>query len=319
MAKVFFLGCNSSQVPYLRAARNLGFTVIGTDMNPDAPGAKIADHFHNVGYTDIDGLKHVAEIEGWNSSKDHIFTAAAHFAYEGASKLAAALGISFIKPDAVDICLDKTKFYSLLKEYSVPVPPTSLYKADSPANIDINKIHFLKSDYGKTPNYCYRIVNGQIPNLPKEHDPFYRQHFLLQEEVKGTHYRVNLYAGNFSVFLKFSDTASVPIQVLGPGHAEVVNRLHKVVSALGIENMLAKFDLIANEDSWYVIDIGLDPPMRFKLLCEYLKIDFPSAYTRYYLLNDVSALPVWSDICNPVVIQGSPQQGFEFIKIGEVD
>jgi hypothetical protein len=317
MAKVFILGCNNNQIPYLRAVQKLGFKVIGTDMNPNAPGSELADRFYNVSYTDIDGLKHVAEIEGWDS-EDRIFTAAAHFAYEGASNLAAALGISFIRPDSVDTCLDKTKFYALLKKYNVPVPPTSLYNVVSPIELDIKKVYFLKSDYGKSPNYCYRIVNGQIPSLPKKHDPFYRQHFLIQEEVRGTHYRVNLYAGQASVFMKFSDTASVPIQVLGPGHAGVVNSLRKVVSALGFENMLTKFDLIVNEENWYVIDIGLDPPMRFKLLCEYLGIDFPSAYTRYYLLGDVSEMPVGSDICNPVVIQGSPQQGFEFIKIGGV-
>ena len=316
MPKVFFLGCNKDQIPYLQAAQKLGFKVVGTDMNPAAPGAKLADRFYNVSYTDIDGLKRVAEIEGLGG-EDRIFTAAAHFAYEGASNLAAALGIPFISPGAVDTCLDKTKFYDLLKEYNVPVPPTNLYNVASHADIDISKAYFLKSDYGKSPNYCYRIVNGQIPKLPKEHDPFYRQRFLIQEEINGAQYRVNLYAKQVAVFMKFSDISSVPMRVLGPGHAEVINRLRKVVSALGLENMLAKFDLIVNEEDWYVIDIGIDPPMRFKLFCEYLKIDFPSAYTRYYLLNDVSTFPVWSDICCPVVIQGTPQQGFEFMKIGE--
>lgn len=318
MAKVFFLGCNSDQIPYLRSAQNLGFAVIGTDMNANAPGAKLVDHFYNINYTDIDGLKHVAKIEGW-SSEDRIFTAAAHFAYEGASKLAAALNISFISPDAVDTCLDKTKFYALLKEYNVPVPPTDLYNVGSLAKLDPRKVYFLKSDYGKSPNYCYRIINGQLPSLPKEHDPFYRRHFLIQEEVRGTHYRVNLYAGQVSVFIKFSDTAAVPIQVLGLGHTEMVNRLRKVVSALGVENMLAKFDLIVNEENWYVIDIGLDPPMRFKLLCEYLGIDFPSAYTRYYLMGDLSEMPVWADICKSVIIQGSPQSGFNFIQMEEAE
>src|SRR3989338_1376165 len=309
MAKILFLGCNNDQLPYLRSAQDLGFTVIGTDMNANAPGAKLADRFYNISYTDIDGLKHAAEIEDW-SGEDRIFTAAAHFAYEGASKLAAALGIPFISPDAVDTCLDKVKFYSLLNECNVPVPPTKLYKAAGPAELDIGKVYFLKSDYGKSPNYCYRIANGQIPSLPKEYDPFYRRHFLIQEEVRGTHYRINLYAGQVSVFMKFSDTASLPIRVLGPGHDEVINRLRKVVFALGLENMLAKFDLIVNEEGWYVIDIGLDPPMRLNLLCEYIRFDLPAAYVRYYLLGDVSAMPVWDDICKSVVIQGSPQGGF---------
>lgn len=316
MAKVFFLGCNSDQIPYLRAAQDLGFTVIGTDMNANAPGAKLADRFYNVSYTDIDGLKRVAEIEGW-SNKDHIFTAAAHFAYEGASRLATTLDISFISSDAVDTCLDKTKFYSLLKKYNVPVPPTDLYTAASLAKLDPRKVYFLKSDYGKSPNYCYRILNGQIPSLPKEHNPFYRRHFLIQEEVRGTHYRVNVYAGQTSVFMKFSDTAAVPIRILGPGHAEVISRLRKVISALGLETMLTKFDLIINEASWYVIDIGLDPPMRFKLLCEYLNFNFPAAYIRYYLLGDASEMPVWHDICKPIVIQGSPRRGFNFIRVEE--
>ena len=182
MAKVFCLGCNSDQIPYLRSAKELGFTVIGTDMNANAPGTKLTDRFYNVSYTDFDGLKQVAEIEDW-SGEDRIFTAAAHFAYECAAKLAAALGVSFISPDAVDTCLDKTKFYALLKKHDVPVPPTNLYKAESFAELDISKAYFLKSDYGKSPNYCYRIVNGQIPSLPTKYDSFYRRSFLIQEEV----------------------------------------------------------------------------------------------------------------------------------------
>lgn len=314
MAKVFFLGCNNDQIPYLQAAQKLGFEVIGTDINPDAPGAKLADRFYNVGYTDVSGLRQVAEKEGW-CSKDRVFTAAAHFAYEGASHLAMSLGLPFIKPDAVDICLDKTKFYALLKKCGIPVPPTDVYGKTESFRLDTRKAYFLKSDYGKSPHYCYRIVNGQIPSLPKEYDPFYRRHFLIQEEIKGVHYRVNVYAGQVSVFMKFSDSASLPMNLLGPGHADVIDGLRTVLLSLGLANVIAKFDLIINEENWYVIDIGLDPPLRFNLLCEYLGIDFPSAYARYYLLGETSEMPLWSNICRPVVIQGSPRQGFEFREV----
>jgi len=88
--KVLFMGCNSDQVPYLKAIKALGYTVIGTDMNAKAPGAPLTDRFYKVGYTNLDGLKEVARSEQL-SSNDLIFTAAAHFAYEGASKLAAFL------------------------------------------------------------------------------------------------------------------------------------------------------------------------------------------------------------------------------------
>lgn len=318
MAKVFFLGCNYDQVPYLTAARKLGFTVIGTDRNPDAPGAKLSDRFYDIGYTDIYNLRKMAEIEGW-CDEDKIFTAAAHFAYEGAARLAEELNLTFLSPTSVDTCIDKVKFYAMLKENDVSVPPTVLYDTESSFTLDKRKVYFLKSDYGKSPNYCYRIVDGKIPPLPKEHDSFYRNVFLVQEEIKGVHFRLNLYAGQSFVFMKFSDTAAVPVSVLGPGHAVVIRKLQKVVSALGAENLLTKFDLIVNEDDCYVIDIGLDPPMRLTLLCEYLGIDFPYAYTRSYLLNDTSAMPLWEDICKPVVIKGTPQTGFEFIEVGEAE
>ena len=311
MPKVFFLGCNTDQIPYLRAAQNLGFTVVGTDMNPNAPGAALAERFHRVSYTDTDGLVQMAEAEGYRET-DHVFTAASHFAYQGAAHLAAALGIPFVIPDAVDICIDKTKFYSFLQERDVPVPPTCLFDTASPPMLDPRKVYFIKSDYGKSPRYCYRIADGQVPTLPQTYDQFYRRHFLLQEAVEGTHFRLNLYAGQAAVFLKFSDTASVPVRVLGPGHTEVIAKLNRIVSELRLEAFLTKFDLIVNEEGWYVIDIGLDPPLRLKLLCDYLGLDFPAAYVHYYLLGDTTSMPAWTDICLPVAIQGAPQLGFTF-------
>jgi hypothetical protein len=315
MPKVLFLGCNTDQLPYLRAAQAMGFTVIGTDMNANAPGAVLADRFYCVSYTDIDGLLQVAKVEGCGQ-EDRVFTAAAHFAYEGAAHLAAALDIPFIGSDVVDVCLNKTRFYALLRELDVHIPAVCLFDSDSAGVPDPDKIYFLKSDYGKSPHYCYRIVNGQIPPLPRAFDSFYRHNFLLQEEVEGTHFRLNLYAEQAALFLKFSDMVAVPMRVVGPSHAEVLNKLRGVVSALGIGKTLTKFDLIVNKEGWYVIDIGLDPPLRLKLLCEYLGFDFPAAYTRYYLLGDAAAIPAWVDICKPVIIQGSFQHGFTFTLIG---
>lgn len=309
MPKVLFLGCNTDQIPYLRAAKALGFEVIGTDMNSDAPGATLADRFFNVSYTDVEGLIRAAEAGGCGQG-DRIFTAAAHFAYEGAAHVASSLQIPFASPEAVDVCLDKTKFYALLGELEVKVPPARVFVPDNSIVPESGKTYYLKSDYGKSPRYCYRIVDGKVPPLPVTFDAFYRRHFLLQEEVEGTHYRVNVHSGQASVFLKLGDAASVPIPVLGPDHDGVIGKLSEVASALGLESYLTKFDLIFNEEGWYVIDIGLDSPLRLGLLCEYLGRDFPAAYTRYYLLGDAAAMPAWGDICRSVLIQGTPEEGY---------
>ena len=87
--------------------------------------------------------------------------------------------------------------------------------------------------------------------------------------------------------------------------------------SLALTDWLVKFDLIVTEQHWYVIDLGLDPPMRLRQLCEYLGIDFPMAYARFYLLGERAALPAWVDICRPLLIEGSPEKGFVFTDLGE--
>jgi len=68
------LGCNDAQIPYIRAAVDLGFEVVGTDYNVNAPGKACIDRFYPVSYLDSAGLKDVAAREKLTSA-DFIFTA----------------------------------------------------------------------------------------------------------------------------------------------------------------------------------------------------------------------------------------------------
>lgn len=314
--KVLFLGCNTDQLPYLLSIQKLGFFVVATDRNPEAPGVKLADKFYNVGYTDAKGLKQVAISEKF-TTEDKIFTTAYHFAYEAASEVAEYLGMPYISKQTVDICLNKFRFYEFLKDIDIPIPQTQLFDRLNFGKVDSTKIYYLKSDYGKSSRFCHRIVNGEIPPLPSTSDMFFRKVFLLQEEVRGVHYRLNFYSGQVSVFLKFKGLTAVGLPSLGLEHKTISEKLSKAIEALGLISYLVKFDLIINESGWYVIDIGLDPPFRLRLLCSYLGIDFEMAYTRHYLLNDWSALPAWSKICRPVLMLGTPQAGFTFTELGD--
>ncbi len=313
---MLFLGCNTDQVPYLLAARKLGFRLIATDRNQDAPGAGIADRFYQVSYTDIDELHRIARLEDFGP-QDKIFTASSQFAYEGAAFIAESLGLPYITRKTVDICLDKRKFYCFIKRFGVPFPKTRLFNNGSNGQADASKIYFLKSDYSKSKHFCYRILNGKVPLLPRKFDQYYRKAFLLQEEVVGLHYRINFYSDSVSVFLKFGDSAFVALPSLGLEHKLVAAKLFRVIGALGLKSYLVKFDLIINKDGWYVLDIGLDPPFRLRLLCNHLGIDFEMAYTRHYLLDKATtALPGWQKICKPVLISGEFKDGFTYTDFG---
>lgn len=315
MPKVLFLGCNKNQTPYLRAAKNLGFFVIGTDLNPHAPGAAIADRFYPVGYTDIEELIKVARTENFGPD-DRVFTAAAHFAHAAAASISEQMGIDYPSAQNVDICLDKIKFHALLLEHGIDVPPSQRIDPGKCLEVEQGKIYYLKSDYGKSPKYCYRITNGELPTLPEKYDSFYRAAFVLQDEIVGVHLRVNLYPGNTAVFLKIDDRCAFPIKNLGPGHAATVDRLRQVPDSLGLKDFIVKFDLIATSERWYVIDIGIDPPMRLRLLSEYMGIDFTTAYTKLYLTGEAEDLPRWDAICQPVLIESDPGSAARFIILG---
>jgi hypothetical protein len=307
MKKLLFLGCNHLQLDYLKAARALGFHVLATDRNSEAIGATEANEFHVAGYLDQDRLLEVAQKSGLQAG-DRIFTASAHFAYEGAARLAQTMSLLFPSPDVIDTCLDKKKFYELLETLNIPVPPTRIHHPG--IELEPGRQYYLKSDYGKTPHYNYYISNC-IPTLPP-HDLYYRNCFLLQEEIIGEHFRVNLYGDHMALFITEGGNAFRPLLQLPRHHEEVREKLLTLRSTLGLDNWLLKFDVLMDENRWYVIDLGLDPPMRLRQLCQWQGISFCDAYVRQYLLDDSTALPPWHELFHPVLISGTSSVGFEF-------
>ncbi len=317
--RVLCLGASPNQVPYLRALRARGFEVIATDRDPGAPGGACAHRLHAVAYDDLEGLRAVAEKEDLGP-EDRIFTAAAQFAYERASLIARERGIPFPRPEHVDVCLDKTRLHAAFARHGVPVPPTRLFAHGeldpaAPPELEPGRVYFLKSDYGKSPRYCWRIDDGRLPALPERPDRWYRHRFLLQEAVHGTHFRLNLYAGCAATFLKFSDQVCVPVPSLGPGHGEVVARLRGLTGELGLERWLVKFDLVAGPEGWWALDLGLDPPLRLRLLHEYLDRDFADAYCAWLVEGDGSGLAAWEDLCRPVVIRHPAREPVVFHRL----
>ena len=62
--KILLLGAGKWQVPYLLKAKELGLQVFATDWDPNAPGAKIADHFEPISLTDTENSLAFAKSHG---------------------------------------------------------------------------------------------------------------------------------------------------------------------------------------------------------------------------------------------------------------
>lgn len=317
MNRVLVLGCNEGQIPYLRAARARGFGVIGIDRNPDAPGRVYCDRFHAIGYHDLAAIRALTVEEGLGPD-DRVFTAASHHAYEGAAEAAAAAGVAFPNAEAVRDCLDKSRFYARLAALDVPVPPTREVAPGHRPPLDPARVYYLKSDYGKSPRYCERIEGARWPGLPERFDPFYRRVFLLQDEIVGRHYRVNLWGRELAVFARRGEAHWEARPDLGEAHVEVEGMLGRIVEALGVGMLLTKFDLVERDGRWYVLDIGLDRPLRLWLMARHLGVDFPAQYVRAYLSGDLEMLPRWRELHRPVRISGSAEGGYRVAPVPAV-
>ena len=304
--KVLFLGGNHLQLPYLKAINALGYHTILTDMNEDSPCKNEVNTFYRKSYTDYEALIDIGNREGFNSS-DKVFTASSHIAYQGAAAFAERFSIPFLSPDNVDILLNKCRTYDLFRELDIPIPPTEIFDADT--TVDPHKVYYLKSDYSKSPYYIFRITDARIPELPREHDPFYQGRFLLQEEIRGTQYRINIFHNRAQILLKVTPSSAIPVTSLGKGHDDILKKLFTVMDKLDAHNFLLKFDIMADNDSYYPIDIGLDPPSRLRLLTDHFERLFAEAYVKHYLLGQDEYLPT-ERLHAPVLIQGNARSGY---------
>ena len=291
MKKLLFLGCNFDQIPYMKIAREKGYYIIGTDLNQKAPGVSYVDKYYQVSYEDVLSLIDIGNDEDFSSS-DNVFTASSQFAYIGASNFARYFNIPFISPDVVDLCLDKNKFYPYFTKYGLDVPDwialENVYQ-----NGVFKELHekwsslYLKSDYGKSPNYCYKIRDCMIPDIPKEYDRYYRKFFVAQKEIMGNHFRIDWIDNDLFSFFKISDRSAIPmcfIDITG----EIYTKMTNLIDSLGLQNHLIKFDVIYTNNNCYFIDIGLEPPMRLRLYLQYLGYDFERLYFEHIVEGKLS-------------------------------
>ena len=290
---LLFLGCNHSQVRYLKVLKNQKWNIVGVDLNSDAPGKTLCDSFYNIGYDDLNNLIDIGKQEGFTKN-DKVFTAAAQFAQKGAAHFAEYFHIPYVSEHSIDLCLDKAAYYDYFLKTDIPIPPTWYVSNKDELNalipnLDQTKWYYLKSDYSKNPNYVYRFhlsnVNFEIFFWGR--DRYLRQFYILQEEFSGVSLRLNFYGNRFNVidFLSGNLTYAYHEQIKNLG---VIDTLRRFMNDIGIQDWLIKFDIILNNKEYVVLDVGMDPPFRMKNESKRQGIPFEKYYIDQYLYEIVS-------------------------------
>ena len=277
---ILILGLNYDQLNYIKLIKELGYKIFGVDQNEQAPGKKYCDFLLKTSYTNEKKIIKFL-ISNKFSSKGFFFTAASQISLLSLAKIAKKLNIKFVSPDIIEKCIDKSKMNKNFSKKKISIPYTK-YFFKRKITVDKNKEYFLKSDYGKSPNYCYLIKNGKVPTLPRK-DNFYRKCFLLQEKINGDHYRINYLKNKFFIFKKVNDQICFPVNKLQKHSVKIKNKISSFVKSTKLKKFLIKFDLIITENNWYIIDIGFDPPKRLENLMLYKNKNFYKAYVYNWL------------------------------------
>ncbi len=290
---LLFLGCNHSQVPYLKILKEKDWNIIGVDLNSNSPGKDLCDSFYNVGYDNLNKLIEVGEKEGF-TKEDKVFTAAAQFAQKGAAHFAKYFNIPYASEKSIDLCLDKAAYYDYFQQNNIPIPRTWYIKKEDElkellSSMDRSKWYYFKSDFSKNPNYVYRINASDVPfdKIFWGRDRYLREFYILQEEFSGVSLRINVYGDRFNVF----DFLTGELTKKYHKHIEelgVLSTLKNFMIGIGLQDWLIKFDIILQDEKYVVLDVGMDPPFRMNKESERQGFNFAKHYIEQYLFGNVN-------------------------------
>jgi biotin carboxylase len=118
---VFILGAGVMQITAIRAAKELGWTVVAADANPDAPGARLADRFLPVDLKDVGGLAAAARGIRAEFGLDGVFTAGTDFS-ASVAYVAGELGLPGIPYATAIKASDKLEMRAALAAAGVASP-----------------------------------------------------------------------------------------------------------------------------------------------------------------------------------------------------
>lgn len=123
MKKILMLGGAHSQIPVIKAAREMGHYVITCDYLEDNPGHKYAHEYYNVSTTDKEAVLSLAS----SLKIDGIVCYASDPAAPTAAYVAEKLGLPSNPYQSVEILSNKDRFREFLKENNFNVPRAKGY------------------------------------------------------------------------------------------------------------------------------------------------------------------------------------------------
>ena len=276
MKRILMLGGAMQQIPIIRQAKEMGLYVITCDYAPENPGHRLADEYHNVSTTDLEGVLSLAESLGI----DGIVAYASDPAAPTAAYVAEKLGLPGNPYESVRLCTRKDLFRAFLREHGFNSPRAQGYDTWEEAAADLERFRFplmVKPVDSSGSKGVVKIGKPEELKAAVEEALSYSRcgRFIVEEFIRKKGYQVS--GDGFSVNGKlvftsygnelYSSAGGTreyvalgefwPSLLTAEQKRKVDGELQRLITALGMRTCAYNIEVILDEnDTPYVLELG---------------------------------------------------------------
>ena len=274
--RILFLGGAMQQIPIIKMAKEMGLYVITCDYLPDNPGHKLADEYHNVSTTDMEGVLELAK----QVKPDGIVAYASDPAAPTAAYVAEKLGLPGNPYESVHLCTQKDLFRAFLKEHGFNCPKAKGYNTFEEAYAEIDNFKFpvmvKPVDSSGSKGVVKIFSKDELKAAVEEALSFSRgKRFIIEEFIVKKGYQVSGDGFSYNGKLVFTSYGNElysgqggtrdyvalgefwPSLLTKEQKDKVDDELQRLITALGMRTCAYNIEVILDEnDTPYVIELG---------------------------------------------------------------
>ena len=267
---LMIIGAGAEQVPAYELAKARGFKVIGTDLNPNAPGLKIADYALYVSTKDAQSTANAAEQFNKLQKIDGVMTIANDVPFTVAM-VAKKLGLNSISLDAALCASNKLVMKNKFLEYGVECPWFSEISSINELKQAVHDIsdqsYVLKPVDGSGARGVILIDENTNLDWAFEESMSWGQSGVLIIEkfieglqlstesfiLNGKCFTPGISERNYSRLNEFrpyiiEDGGTIPAQIGTPLREKITSLILRGASAMGIDKGLVKGDIVIDQN-----------------------------------------------------------------------
>lgn len=270
MKKIMILGATFTQVPLIKAAKNLGYYTIVASINGDYPGLEIADEKCFVDIKDTKAVLAMAK----NFNIDGIATCCMDTGIRSVGYVCEKMGLVGLSEKAAILSNDKLKMKLAFKKFNVKTP--QFYKISSLSELEdawgkLNRKSILKAvDLQASRGVFVCESLSDLKNAFLEIQKISNADYcLLEEFIEGIDIGAQafVYNGEILFILPHNDEVAVGSANKPIGHSapllgsdslisKVKDECKKAIVAIGLNNCAVNIDLIKTpNDEVYMIEL----------------------------------------------------------------